>query len=299
MVEVNTIAKLAHGIADTLIIQTLLACKCAVFIAPSANVNMLESAQNRANIDLLQQMGYHIIPPRVSLLACNIIANGAMAEVCEIIFHLKRAFCVESSGDFWRGKNVIITGGGSAEPIDAIRHISNDSSGKQASNLALAFYFLGANVVLIASKFPLNLPLEIKKIAVKTSAEFKNAIENELDLQISPSLAEGDKGGGYESQNIANANFLNSNLTHPLTPSAREGELVAHTKNTIFISAAAISDYRSKKIAQGKLKKEHLGKEWDLSLIQNDDILKQISSNFGKSCYIVGFKAESAHDSAV
>ena len=267
--SVNTIAKLAHGIADSLIVQTLLACKCAVFIAPSANVNMLESHQNRANMDLLQQMGYHIIPPRVSLLACNIIANGAMAEVCEIIFHLKRAFCIESNSDFWRGKNVVITGGGSIERIDAIRHISNDSSGKQASNLALAFYFLGANVALIASKFPLNLPLEIKKIAVKSSNEFKNAIENELNSCAKPKAK----------------NVVNRSKDSP-------------KDNTIFISAAAISDYRPKKIVQGKLKKEQIGKEWDLSLMQNDDILRQISAKFGDSCYVVGFKAESAQDLA-
>lgn len=259
---INTIAKLNYGIADNLIVETLLACKCAVFIAPSANVNMLESAQNRANMDLLTKMGYYIIPPRVSLLACNIIANGAMAEVCEIIFHLKRAFCIETNGDFWCGKNVVLTGGGSVERIDAIRHISNDSSGKQASNLALAFYFLGANVSLIASKFPIALPLDIKKIAVKSSAEFKEAICTELD-----SCANHSKDSPKD--------------------------------NTIFIMTAAISDYVVAQPAQGKLKKENLGKEWDLHLIQNTDILAQISSKFSDSCYIVGFKAESAHDLAI
>lgn len=166
---INTIAKLNYGIADNLIIQTLLACKCLVFIAPSANVNMLESPQNMANLDSLKNMGYKIIVPRVSRLACDIVANGAMAEVGEIIFNLRRAFYIESSGNKWCGKNIIITGGGSVESIDSIRHISNDSSGKQASNLALAFYYLGANVSLIASKFPISLPLGVEKIAVKSS----------------------------------------------------------------------------------------------------------------------------------
>ncbi|MGX3010161.1 bifunctional phosphopantothenoylcysteine decarboxylase/phosphopantothenate--cysteine ligase CoaBC [Helicobacter sp. 23-1044] len=293
--SVNSIAKLTHGIADSLIIETLLACKCAVFIAPSANVNMLESAQNRANMDLLEQMGYHIIPPRTSLLACNIIANGAMAEVCEIIFHLKRAFCVETNGYFWRDKNVIISGGGSVEKIDAIRHISNDSSGKQASNLALAFYFLGANVSLISSKFPLNLPLGVKKIAVKSSAEFQEKIENELDLYAN------------RTKNAESAPFCHFERSEKsqnrdssiASQSQNDKNQNTESKNTIFISAAAISDYLVAKPAQGKLKKEHLGKEWDLHLIQNTDILAQISSKFGDSCYIVGFKAESNADSAI
>lgn len=250
---INTIAKLNYGIADNLIVETLLACKCEVFIAPSANVNMLESPQNRANLDSLKNMGYTIIPPRVSRLACDIVANGAMAEVGEIIFNLKRAFYIESSGGKWRGKNIIITGGGSVESIDSIRHISNDSSGKQASNLALAFYYLGANVSLISSKFPIALPLGVAKIAVKSSADFKSAIEAKLN-----SIAE----------------------------------------SSVFISAAAISDFVPKQKAQGKLKKEQIGEVWDLQLRQNEDILSEISKKFGKKTFIVGFKAESEVDSA-
>ena len=307
---INTIAKLNYGIADNLIVETLLACKCAVFIAPSANVNMLESPQNRANLDSLKSMGYKIIPPRVSRLACDIVANGAMAEVGEIIFQLKRGIvgnsslaqsaesslrgriadspeaiqknqmdCHESANadsrndgigvdcfgnsiesprndefpNFWCGKNIIITGGGSVESIDSIRHISNDSSGKQASNLALAFYYLGASVSLIASKFPISLPLGVEKIAVKSSADFKNAIEAKLD-----SIAE----------------------------------------SSVFISAAAISDFVPIQKVQGKLKKEQIGEVWDLQLRQNEDILSEISKKFGEKTFIVGFKAESEADSA-
>lgn len=177
---INTIAKLNYGIADNLIVETLLACKCEILIAPSANVNMLESPQNRANLASLAKLGYTIIPPRVSLLACDIVANGAMAEVSEIIFHIQKSL---TKKPFWQNQSVIITGGGSIEAIDSIRHISNDSSGKQASNLALAFYLLGAKVTLIASKFPLNLPLDIAKIPVKKSIDFKNAIEKTLNAK--------------------------------------------------------------------------------------------------------------------
>ncbi|RDU64694.1 bifunctional phosphopantothenoylcysteine decarboxylase/phosphopantothenate--cysteine ligase CoaBC [Helicobacter sp. MIT 14-3879] len=175
--SINTIAKLNYGIADTIILETLFASKCPILIAPSANINMLESPQTKANIKSLQKLGYTIIPPRVTLLACNITAKGAMASIEEIIFHIKRNFLQKS---FWRNKSIIITGGGSIENIDDIRHISNNSSGKQASNLALALYFLGANVTLISSKFPITLPIEIKKIKVNSSSEFKNEMKKEL-----------------------------------------------------------------------------------------------------------------------
>lgn len=253
---INTIAKLNYGIADNLIVETLLACKCEVFIAPSANINMLESPQNKANLASLKKLGYQIIPPRISRLACDIIANGAMAEVSEIIFALQKSFTKQH---FWSDKNIIITGGGSIEALDKIRHISNDSSGKQASNLALAFYMLGANITLIASKFPLDLPLDIVKIPVKTSLDFKNNIEKTLKNHI-------------------------------------KATKLAPKNHNILLMAAAISDFVPEKIAQGKIKKDKIGTKWQLNLIENMDILRQIASEFCNSCFIVGFKAESFGD---
>lgn len=171
--SVNSIAKFRYGIADNVLLTTLLACKCPILIAPSANVNMIESPQNRENLSALASMGHTIIPPRTSLLACGVSANGAMASVDEIIFALQK--CVLSD-DFWRGKHIVISGGGSIEAIDSVRYISNHSSGLQASYLAVALYLLGARVDLVASRFPINLPLSITRTEVKSSAEFKTAL---------------------------------------------------------------------------------------------------------------------------
>lgn len=175
--SINTIAKLNYGIADNIITETLLALDCPIMLAPSANNNMLSAPQTTRNLESLKAMGVIIIEPRVSLLACNITAKGAMADVNEIIFQIKRVFL---KSNFWSNKEVIITGGGSIEQIDDIRHISNNSSGKQASNLALRFYYLGAKVTLISSRFPIALPLEIKCLEVKSSKDFSNALKAEL-----------------------------------------------------------------------------------------------------------------------
>ncbi|MDE6885519.1 MAG: bifunctional phosphopantothenoylcysteine decarboxylase/phosphopantothenate--cysteine ligase CoaBC [Helicobacteraceae bacterium] len=240
--SVNSIAKLCYGVADTLVIETLLACKCPILVAPSANINMLETKQNKENLKKLQNLGYTIIPPRESLLACNITAKGAMASIEEIIFHIKKALY---QNGWWRDKNIIITGGGSIEDIDSIRCISNHSSGKQSSNIAIALYFLGAKVTLISSRFPLPLPLGIKKIEVKSSLDFKNAIKKELK------------------------------------------------KDSILFMAAAISDYIPKTKLKTKLKKEALGKTWNLDLVQNEDILRDL-----KCALKIGFKAESDRKNA-
>lgn len=176
--SINSIAKLNYAISDSIVIATLLACKCKVLIAPSANINMMESKQNKQNLESLANMGYTIIPPRETLLACNVVAKGAMADIDEIIFNIKREF---RSDEFWEDKKIIITGGGSIEQIDTIRHISNNSSGIQASALALAFYYLGAKVKLISSKFPHILPLNIEKIKVVSSNDYKNALQDTKD----------------------------------------------------------------------------------------------------------------------
>ena len=88
--SINSIAKLNYAISDSIVIATLLACKCKVLIAPSANINMMESKQNKQNLESLANMGYTIIPPRETLLACNVVAKGAMADIDEIIFNIKR-----------------------------------------------------------------------------------------------------------------------------------------------------------------------------------------------------------------
>lgn len=236
--SINSIAKLNYGISDSIIITTLLACKCKILIAPSANINMMESVQNKNNLESLAKMGYKIIPPRETLLACNIVAKGAMADIEEIIFNIKQEFKKDS---FWHNQKIIITGGGSIEQIDPIRHISNNSSGLQASALAIAFYLSGAKVKLISSKFPINLPIDIEKIKVSSSKEYKIAIKD--------------------------------------------------TEDSIVIMAAAISDYIAKETKQEKIKKDNIGQTWNLELIENEDLLKQIKCKFK-----VGFKAESNKD---
>lgn len=172
----NTIAKLRCGINDNVLLNTIFALNCDLLIAPSANINMMESKQNEENLKALKAMGYIIIPPRITLLACNVIANGAMADIGEIIFNIKKAIYKDS---FWENKNIVITGGGSIENIDPVRSISNSSSGLQASYLAQALYYLGANITLISSVFPIPLPLQIKKIEVKNTNDYKKALLNE------------------------------------------------------------------------------------------------------------------------
>lgn len=140
----------------------------------------------------------------------------------QIIFALALSLSCDS---FWTGKRVIITGGGSIENIDEVRYISNHSSGKQASFLALALYLRGAKVSLIASSFPVILPLGIKQIPAQSVQDFSCAIQTEIN------------------QNLADC---------------------IDSKPIIFM-AAALADFIPMQSFQGKLKKEQVGKHLEIT----------------------------------
>ncbi|BAM15108.1 bifunctional phosphopantothenoylcysteine decarboxylase/phosphopantothenate synthase [Helicobacter cinaedi PAGU611] len=169
----NSIAKIACGIADNVLLTTLLATRAKKLIAPAMNTAMLESPQTQANLTTLKNLGFECIESRSSLLACGEMGDGALAEIDEIIFRLARGL---HTNVFWQGRDVIISGGGSKESIDEVRFISNHSSGKQASALAIAFYTLGAKVSFVSSVFPCPLPKQITQIAAQSVADFHTEI---------------------------------------------------------------------------------------------------------------------------
>ncbi len=176
-ISANSINKIANGIADNLLIQTLLAFGKQVFIAPSANTNMILHPSTQESLKKLEKFEYKIIDPQNKLLACNDKGIGAMADPQEIFYKLSSYLLKD---DFWENKNIIITGGGTKEKIDAVRYISNYSSGKMAQSLALRAYFLGANVTYISTNEVTNLPNDIKVIVTPGSKELNNAVRNNL-----------------------------------------------------------------------------------------------------------------------
>lgn len=179
---INTLCKFAYGIADNLLLSTLLACKAQVLIAPSANSVMYLSPQAKEAMQILSNRGVRIIPARYDLLACGVEGVGAMAEVEEIGYEVARALLTHP---FWKDKNVVLSGGGGSEKIDEVRCITNHSSGLQASYLALALFILGANVTLVASRTPIFLPSTITLKSAQSTQEFYTQIRQSI------------KDGGY------------------------------------------------------------------------------------------------------
>ena len=174
--SVNTINKLAHGIADNLMTQTAIAFTKTIVLAPSANTNMMLNPITKESLSKLISLGYEIVAPQSKLLACNDEGVGALADVEQIFYHCARLLLKEP---FWSEREVIITGGGTMEKIDDVRCLTNFSSGKQASALASAFYLKGANVTLISSGEtpPVNA---INTLHVKSTHELQSALLTQM-----------------------------------------------------------------------------------------------------------------------
>ena len=170
----NTLNKIAYGIADNVLLEAFLAFGKKKLIAPAANTQMLENKATQRALKILENDGVGIIPTQSKELACKSVGEGALAEPLEIVYWVLRAIL---SKPFWLNKEVLISGGGSRERIDAVRYLSNFSSGKMAQSLALVAYFLGAKVCYVGSKFPYHLPLGIEVIKTETSESFLKAIQ--------------------------------------------------------------------------------------------------------------------------
>ncbi|GAA7510891.1 bifunctional phosphopantothenoylcysteine decarboxylase/phosphopantothenate--cysteine ligase CoaBC [Helicobacter pylori] len=171
----NSLSKIAHALADNTISATFLACASPKILAPSMNTNMLNSPIIQSNLKRLKDSNHIILDTKNALLACDTKGDGAMAEPLEILFKASQTLLKDA---YFENREVIVMGGASIEKIDSVRVISNLSSGIQASALALALYFKGAKVTLIASSFPTPLPKEIASVLVSDTASYENALNN-------------------------------------------------------------------------------------------------------------------------
>ena len=250
----NTIAKMSYGIADNFLLSTYLACDKDVIIAPSMNTNMLKSKATQRNLEILKNDKVKIINPEPGLLACNTFGDGRLAEPEDIIDFLEDYFTKKDL----LGKKVIITAGPTVEPIDFVRYISNNSSGKMGYNIANEAKKRGAEVILISG--PVN-PLKIdgiRRIQIKTNSEMKEAISREFkdaDALIMSAAPVDYKVKEFSDKKIKkNGSNLNLELIENIDIIKYFGSI---KKNQMIIGFAAETDDLIKN-AREKLTKKNL-----------------------------------------
>jgi phosphopantothenoylcysteine decarboxylase/phosphopantothenate--cysteine ligase len=256
----NTLAKLAHGLADNLLSSCALAATCPVGVAPAMNNHMYEHAATQANLRTLHERGIEVVEPGVGRLASHgeqgagrLAEPARLLEVCEALLTGRSSLDdVENDAsapttESWCGLKVLITAGGTREPIDSVRFIGNSSSGRMGFALARAAHARGAEVTLVAANSALPAPAGVHVRTVVTAADLQRACAEEFD--------------GCD----------------------------------VLLMAAAVADFTPTAPARGKLKKA--GRErLELVLEPTADVLAGLSSHRRNGQTLVGFAAEHGAD---
>lgn len=173
----NFLAKAAHGIADDLLTTTVLATPAPLLIAPSMNTKMLEHPATQKNLEILKSRGVKVIDSEIGLLACGTSGKGRLAEPENICAELVKFFAPK----ILAGKKILVTAGGTIEPIDPVRFICNRSSGKMGFEIAKAAQVYGAEVILIAGNTTAEVPKNLKFVKVETAEQMREEVLAEFD----------------------------------------------------------------------------------------------------------------------
>jgi phosphopantothenoylcysteine decarboxylase/phosphopantothenate--cysteine ligase len=286
----NTIAKLAAGLADDLLGNTVLASTAPLVIAPAMHTEMWRNAATVANIATLRERGVTIVGPASGQLTGKDSGLGRMEEPAvivraaleavgahpepreeteaesdtavaapeapaanEVVVLSERRRANEAArkprgGDDLAGKRVVVTAGGTREPLDPVRFLGNRSSGRQGVALAQAALARGAEVTLVAAHLEVDPPEGVDLVEVQTALELQEAV----------------------------------------TTAAADADIVVMT--------AAVADYRPAEVRNAKIKKADTGERLSLELIANPDILVGLSAGRHEGQIVVGFAAETEPD---
>ena len=239
----DTLAKLAHGLADNLLTVTALAARCPLLIAPAMDVGIYSNPATQENLRILTDRAVHFAGPAEGRMASGLTGLGRLLEPAELLGHIR--LLLGRDGPL-KGKKVVVTAGGTQEPLDPVRVLTNRSSGKQGYAVAQAALDAGSTVVLISTPTALTPP---------------------VGAQIFPA---------------------------PTAQAMLDAVLVESAGADALVMAAAVADFRPKKVAENKLKKRDGLPQIDLET--TPDILQAVA-NMGarKPRRVVGFAAES-HD---
>lgn len=172
----DVLARLAHGMADDLLTTVALATRAPLMIAPSMNVNMWRHAATQQNVATLRERGASFVGPDSGELACGWEGEGRMSEPADIVAHV----ALQLGADDLSGTRILITAGGTREPVDPVRFIGNRSSGKMGFAVARQAAVRGADVVLVAGTTSLPTPAGVRRIDVETAEEMRDAVLGEL-----------------------------------------------------------------------------------------------------------------------
>ena len=172
----NTIARIAHGMADDPISATVLATRAPVMVAPAMDANMYDSPATQANVKTLLERGIHVAGPAEGRLASGLVGKGRLLETADLLGHIR--ILLGRDGDL-AGRKIVVTAGGTQEAIDPVRIITNHSSGKMGYAIAEAARDRGARPVLITAPSALTDAVGVETVRVDSALSMRDALNHE------------------------------------------------------------------------------------------------------------------------
>ena len=240
----DLVAKAAHGLADDLLTNTLLTARCPVVLVPAMHTEMWDHPATRANVATLRERGVLVLEPAEGRLTGTDTGKGRLPEPTEIVEACHQVLARSGEPDL-TGRHVVVSAGGTREPLDPVRFLGNRSSGLQGYALARAAVARGASVTLVAANVGLADPAGVSVVRVETTAQLREVVVA--------------AAGGADA----------------------------------VVMAAAPADFRPAVHSDAKIKKTSDGSVPPLELVQNPDILREISTVRARpGQVVVGFAAE-------
>lgn len=269
----NTLAKMANGICDNLLLATYLSARCPVFFAPAMDLDMLRHPTTRHNLGKIQSFGNHLIEPAFGELASGLVGHGRMAEPEEIVHHLNKYI---ATAGILKGKRALVTAGPTHEAIDPVRFIGNNSSGKMGYAIAEELASKGAEVNLISGPtdlLPVHPAIELTKVT--SAEEMYQACARRFptsDIAVLSAAVADYRPAQRADQKIKKAN---SSLQIELTPTTDiAAELGKLKKTGQFIVGFALETENERANAEKKL----TAKNFDLIVLNS---LNDTGAGFG------------------
>jgi phosphopantothenoylcysteine decarboxylase/phosphopantothenate--cysteine ligase len=259
----NTLAKLALGLADDLLTNSILASTAPVLVAPAMHTEMWQNAATVANLETLRTRGIAVVGPASGQLTGRDAGPGRMAEPDEIV---AAALALVSPRDL-DGKRILITAGGTREALDPVRFIGNRSSGKQGLALALAAATRGAEVTLVAANLEVEVPASIDVVHVRSTLELQEAVQQaapRADVVIMAAAV-----ADYRPESVAGEKIKKETqgdtlqLTLVKNPDILQGIAAARHDGQVVIGFAAETEQdRNKLLALGAAKAARKGVDY-------------------------------------
>ncbi|GAA4750175.1 bifunctional phosphopantothenoylcysteine decarboxylase/phosphopantothenate--cysteine ligase CoaBC [Modestobacter marinus] len=279
----DLLARAAAGRADDLLTATLLTAHCPVVFVPAMHTEMWLHPATQDNVATLRRRGAVVLPPAVGRLTGPDSGPGRLPEPADVaaLAELVLSAGAGALAPDLSGRRVVISAGGTREPLDPVRFLGNRSSGLQGWALARVAAARGAEVVLVAANVDLPAPFGVRVVRVETAEELRLAMSSE--------------SSGRQSSESSGRQPSESSGRQPAESSAQDALPLARGEARpadVVVMAAAVADFRPATVAGSKLKKGGAAEPSSVELVRNPDVLVELVAARPAGQLVVGFAAE-------